>query len=75
MHGVDIIERAFQLAAESGSVEEVKTKLAREGYLNVHRHLGGKHTRMQILERLNPDLAVYRKRNWAKAEATGVSEA
>lgn len=69
MQGVDIIERAFQLAAESGSVEEVKTKLAREGYLNVHRHLGGKHTRTQILERLNPELVSYRKRNWTKTDA------
>lgn len=75
MQGVDIIERAFQLAAESGSVEEVKTKLAREGYLNVHRHLGGKHTRSQILERLNPQLTVYRKRNASKSEGAGASEA
>ena len=62
MQGVNIIERAFQIAAESGSIEEVRIKLASEGYLNVHRHLGGKHTRMQILERLNPDLVGYRKR-------------
>ncbi len=67
MQGVNVIERAFQLAAESGSVDEVKTKLSREGYLNVHRHLGGKHTRSQILERLNPELVVYRKRHWGKA--------
>jgi hypothetical protein len=68
MQGVNVIERAFQIAAESGSVDEVKTKLSREGYLNVHRHLGGKHTRSQILERLNPQLVVYRKRNWTKAD-------
>ena len=75
MEDVNIIERAFQVAAESGSVEEVKAKLSREGYLNVHRHLGGKHTRTQILERLNPELVVYRKRGWAKSPAADASEA
>jgi hypothetical protein len=75
VQGVNIIERAFQIAAESGSVEEVKAKLAREGYLNVHRHLGGKHTRAQILERLNPELVMGRKRSSAKAPAAGAGEA
>jgi len=74
VQGVNIIERAFQLAAESGSVEEVKAKLAREGYLDVHRHLGGKQTRTQILERLNPDLVVYRKRAWSKAGSAEASD-
>jgi hypothetical protein len=69
VQGVNIIERAFQIAAESGSVEEVKIKLSREGYLNVHRHLGGKHTRSQILERLDPQMVVERKRNWTRGVA------
>jgi hypothetical protein len=66
VQGINVIERAFQIAAESGSVEEVKNKLSREGYLNVHRHLGGKHTRSQILERLDPQMVVARKRNWTR---------
>lgn len=61
MHGTNIIERAFQLAAESGSVDEVKRKLIREGYLSVHAHLGGRQIRTDLLKRLNPDLVAYRK--------------
>jgi hypothetical protein len=57
----NVIERAFQLAPESGSVEEVKRKLIREGYLNVHAHLGGRQIRIDLLKRLNPDLVSYRK--------------
>jgi hypothetical protein len=57
----NIIERAFQLAAESGSVEEVKRELAREGYLQVHAYLSGQQIRRDILRRLNPELTTYRK--------------
>lgn len=59
--GVNIIERAYQLAMESGSVEEVKRKLMREGYLNVHSHLSGHQIRHDLLKRLNPQLVTYRK--------------
>ena len=59
--GVNIIERAYQLAPESGSVEEVKRKLMREGYLNVHSHLSGHQIRHDLLKRLNPELVTYRK--------------
>jgi len=55
VHGVNIIERAFQLAPESTSVEEVKKKLMHEGYLNVHAHLGGRQIRHDILSRLDPE--------------------
>lgn len=61
MIGVNIIERAYQLATESGSVDEVKRKLMREGYLNVHSHLSGHQIRHDLLERLNPELVTYRK--------------
>lgn len=59
---MNIIERAFELAAESGSVSEVKVKLGREGYFNVQAHLGGRVIRRDISERLNPDLVVEGKR-------------
>ena len=58
---MNIIERAYQLAPESGSVEEVKRKLMREGYLNVHSHLSGHQIRHDLLKRLNPQLVTYRK--------------
>jgi hypothetical protein len=58
---MNIIERAFELAAESGSVSEVKAKLGREGYFNVQAHLTGRVIRRDIEQRLNPDLMVERK--------------
>jgi len=61
MQGTNIIERAFQLAGNSGSVEEVKRKLMQEGYLSVHAHLGGRQIRGEIVNRLNPDLVADRK--------------
>jgi hypothetical protein len=61
VNGVNVIERAYQLATESGSIEEIKKKLAREGYVNVHAHLGGRQIRHDLLERLNPQLVPYRK--------------
>ena len=67
MRGVGIIERAFQLAAESGSLEEVKQKLRDEGYLQVHAHLAGKQTRLEVLKRLNPELVAYRKKRSEEA--------
>lgn len=57
----NIIERAFQLAAESGSVDEVQRKLSREGYFHVHAHLAGRQMRGEIQRRLNRALAATRK--------------
>jgi len=54
---VSIIERAFQLAPECGSIDELKRKLAREGYFQVNAHLSGRHIRSQLHDRLNPELA------------------
>ena len=56
MEGINIIERAFQLAPECGSVDEVKRKLVREGYLQVEAHLSGRQIRTDLNERLNPSL-------------------
>jgi tRNA G26 N,N-dimethylase Trm1 len=41
MHSPDIIERAFQLARASSSVEEIRKVLRQEGYSNVEAHLSG----------------------------------
>lgn len=63
---INIIERAFELAAESGSVEEVKRKLTNEGYLQVHAHLAGRQIRHEVLERLNPTLVHCRRSGMAR---------
>ena len=41
MHTPDIIERAFQLARGSSSVDEIRKALRNEGYTNVDAHLAG----------------------------------
>jgi hypothetical protein len=41
MHNPDIIERAFQLARGSSSVDEIRKTLRQEGYANVDAHLAG----------------------------------
>ena len=41
MQTPNIIERAFQLARESNSVDDIRKTLRREGYANVDAHLGG----------------------------------
>lgn len=41
MSGVGIVQRAFQLAPGSASIDEVRSKLRREGYSQVDEHLGG----------------------------------
>ena len=37
----NIIERAFQLARSSTTIEEIRRILQHEGYSNVDAHLGG----------------------------------
>lgn len=71
MPDTNIIERSFQLAAESGSVEQVKQKLKREGYMLVDSHLSGKLIRSEICKRLNPRLTTYRKAAHALPAAPG----
>ena len=41
MHTQNIIERAFELARGSSSVEEIRKALRHEGYANVDAHLAG----------------------------------
>ena len=41
MQTQNIIERAFQLARGSTSIEEIRKTLRQEGYSNVDAHLGG----------------------------------
>jgi tRNA G26 N,N-dimethylase Trm1 len=51
MHTHNIIERAFQLASDSSSVEEVRKALRREGYSNVDAHLEGASIKADLKKR------------------------
>jgi hypothetical protein len=55
-HGVGVIERAFQVAADCGSIAEVRRRLSREGYLQVEAHTGGRQIKHEIRMRLDPQL-------------------
>jgi hypothetical protein len=55
MQGVSVIERAYQLAAECGSVDEVRHKLSREGYFQVEAHLRAPKLRGELMRRLKRD--------------------
>jgi hypothetical protein len=48
-----IVERAFQLASESRSVEEIRNKLRREGYTQVDEHLSGRVLRADLKKLLS----------------------
>ncbi len=39
--GLSTVERAFQLAEHCVTVDEIRTKLKKEGYSNVDAHLTG----------------------------------
>lgn len=45
-----IIERAFQLAQDSATVEEIRTRLQKEGYSNVDAHLMGRKIRSDLVK-------------------------
>ena len=47
----NIIERAFQLAADATSVEEVRKMLRREGYASVDQHLAGASIKADLKKR------------------------
>jgi len=47
---VGIIERAFELAGLSENVEEVRSRLKREGYFNVDAHLMGRKIRSDLVK-------------------------
>ena len=55
MNEMNIIERAFELAPQCGSVSEVRQILVREGYFNVEAHLTGRQIQQDIRSRLNPE--------------------
>ena len=54
MHTQNIIERAFQLASDSTSIEEIRKTLRREGYSNVDAHLGGASIKADLKKRFAP---------------------
>jgi hypothetical protein len=56
MEGSTIIERAFEIAPEYGSIADLKRRLIDEGYTQVNAHLSGRQIRAEILGRLNPQL-------------------
>lgn len=41
MQTQNIIERAFQLARDTGSIDEIRKALRQEGYANIDAHLAG----------------------------------
>jgi hypothetical protein len=51
MHTPHIIERAFQLAPNVSSVDEIRKALRQEGYANVDAHLAGASIRADLKKR------------------------
>lgn len=51
MYTPNIIERAFQLAGDSTSVEEVRKALRSEGYQHVDAHLSGASIKADLKKR------------------------
>jgi hypothetical protein len=51
MHNPGIIERAFQLAPDSASIDDIRRILRREGYSNVDAHLGGAAIKADLKKR------------------------
>jgi hypothetical protein len=49
----NVVKRAFDIAPECGSIEELKRRLIREGYTRVNAHLSGWQIRRGILGRVN----------------------
>lgn len=51
MHSPNIIERAFELARISATIEDVRNALRREGYSNVDAHLAGPTIKADLRKR------------------------
>ena len=51
MQTSDIIERAFQLAGGSASLDDIRKKLRQEGYANVDAHLAGASIKADLKKR------------------------
>jgi hypothetical protein len=45
-----IIERAFQLAGQAANVEEIRSRLRKEGYSDVDAHLMGRKIRSDLVK-------------------------
>ena len=50
MQSPHIIERAFQLARDASSIEEIRKALRQEGYSNVDAHLMGRKIRSDLVK-------------------------
>ena len=51
MQTQNIIERAFQLAPQSNSIDDIRKALRQEGYSNVDAHLGGAGIKADLKKR------------------------
>jgi len=51
MQAMNIIERAFELARSSATIDEVRNALRREGYANVDAHLAGPSIKADLRKR------------------------
>ncbi|MEA3081686.1 MAG: hypothetical protein QOD54_1354 [Sphingomonadales bacterium] len=51
MQTANIIERAFQLACDSTSIDEIRRALRQEGYSNVDAHLSGASIKADLKKR------------------------
>lgn len=51
-----IIERAFEIAPQCGSIDELKRRLTQEGYSNVNAHFAGRQLKAQLSGLLNTRL-------------------
>lgn len=51
MQTTHIVERAFQLAPKSNSIEEIRKALRQEGYANVDAHLAGASIKADLKKR------------------------
>jgi hypothetical protein len=51
MQTQNIIERAFQLASDAHSIDDIRKTLRREGYSNVDAHLGGASIKADLKKR------------------------
>jgi hypothetical protein len=49
----NVIERAFQLARDSASIDEIRKVLRKEGYANVDAHLGGASIKAELRKQFN----------------------
>jgi len=52
MQTQNIIERAFELAHASTSIDDIRKTLRREGYFNVDAHLEGRSIKADLKKRL-----------------------